>query len=995
MWALNQGRTQPDGQVMTSPDLLRPGWTVLLPADTTTSNGTAPVAIPNSSAGTGSETVTVHPGDTLSGLAAAVGQPDWRKAWAASDGMTEPGGARFTDPNLVRPGWTVDIPADAAASPAPATPPAASEPTQPTAPVIPTRPSRPPRTGQTGAAPSQAPATPEPSTSAASTAPAPAVTLSAAPVPSHGDAEQPARTSASARGGDDVLAFSAGGGLLAAMVLSTLLVNRRRQFRWRRPGRAITSGAHTPRPVRRLEQAVLAAGSVSAPDLTWLDAALRGLGRQIAGTPDATMPDVVAVRMTPDVLELILASPHLPPPAPWTANTDGTPGSRWALGREDTPPVSQRLRERWITTYPLLVSVGHTDTGEQWLLDLERIGALSLVGNRERCLDLARFIAAELAHNSWSDALTLTLAGFGEELRALNHERLHYVEDPARAVRSLVSDLDGVIETVEKLNGRLLDRRLHDASAEYHDPTALLVMPPADDGTASTAIDELLAAMARGPARTAVAVLIVDGTDPTSAAGSPSDLAAAGSSVANRPGRPQPRWSLTVTPNGRLQLPELGVELIAQQLPEQESAALAQMLALSEDLHSQPMPAAKGNAPYNALADAAGGVRADALDEAPAEGGRRLAAAEAPLAQADSDSGPGSPLDRLRVPPPTGPMAAGGGRLRYAPALHAVDPPPWVANSLLPLPTQTYLEATPAMAEDIEAIAPVVPPNVAERLHAADPNLEADVAAWNDPNSPRPKVRLLGRITVTATGTLDESKPRLAWNTEVAAYLATHPGGVQASTFAAEFYPNDSPEVSGDKVRKAAMSVRTWLGTDPTTGDPYLPKSKSVGVPGVTRYQVNELLVDADLFRRLRLRALARGADGIEDLWAALRLVTGRPFDHDRNGGYSWLAEQHDDHIFAAMIYDVAHTVAVRHQGAGDPLKAVEAAEIALRAGSQEDTTLLDLMFACDAQGEHSQGDAYQKRVLENHGADIPEDCPPTTAAALLRRERNRRSTAG
>ena len=32
IWELNRGRTQPDGEVMTNPGLLKPGWTILLPA---------------------------------------------------------------------------------------------------------------------------------------------------------------------------------------------------------------------------------------------------------------------------------------------------------------------------------------------------------------------------------------------------------------------------------------------------------------------------------------------------------------------------------------------------------------------------------------------------------------------------------------------------------------------------------------------------------------------------------------------------------------------------------------------------------------------------------------------------------------------------------------------------------------------------------------------------------------------------------------------------
>jgi len=98
IWSLNRGRTQADGEVMTQPGLLKPDWTVLIPADT--------VSTPPTAAGL-EQVVTVRPGDTLSGIA-AHGLPNWRQAWQASRGRAEPGGQQFTEPDLIRPGWPVD-----------------------------------------------------------------------------------------------------------------------------------------------------------------------------------------------------------------------------------------------------------------------------------------------------------------------------------------------------------------------------------------------------------------------------------------------------------------------------------------------------------------------------------------------------------------------------------------------------------------------------------------------------------------------------------------------------------------------------------------------------------------------------------------------------------------------------------------------------------------------------------------------------------------------
>jgi nucleoid-associated protein YgaU len=71
IWDLNRGRTQPDGEVMNNPGLLKHGWTVLLPA-----SAASPAA-----GGTHVEDVTVQEGDTLSGIAQSHGVSDWHRVW--------------------------------------------------------------------------------------------------------------------------------------------------------------------------------------------------------------------------------------------------------------------------------------------------------------------------------------------------------------------------------------------------------------------------------------------------------------------------------------------------------------------------------------------------------------------------------------------------------------------------------------------------------------------------------------------------------------------------------------------------------------------------------------------------------------------------------------------------------------------------------------------------------------------------------------------------
>jgi len=106
------------------------------------------------------------------------------------------------------------------------------------------------------------------------------------------------------------------------------------------------------------------------------------------------------------------------------------------------------------------------------------------------------------------------------------------------------------------------------------------------------------------------------------------------------------------------------------------------------------------------------------------------------------------------------------------------------------------------------------------------------------------------------------------------AYLATRENGSTLAQFEIAF--NLAPARARSDIRIA----RNWLGVNPRTGRKHLPdalKSKSGQARGIGVYELEDVLVDADLFRRLRVRGEARGADGIPDLIVALSLVSGPP----------------------------------------------------------------------------------------------------------------------
>jgi nucleoid-associated protein YgaU len=907
---LNPAVVGPDNEIF-------PGTVLVLPPEAV---GLPPIA-PAPATAMAVEDVMVEPGDTLWELTEEISGSgrNWRQAWELNRGRRQPGGATFTDPSLIRPGWTLSIPDPTSpATPAPGAPgPPAPEPAPPSAPAPSTAPPADPTTPGTDAPP---PATPGPATNAPTSSPT-AAPNSVEPLPARPDETSPGSTPEL-----PLIAFAAGGGLLLAGVsLTALLRYRRRQFRQRRPGRTIGS---TPPELLSVERTLQQVGNVGSADVTWLDQALRALVQALARVEGARLPDVVAVCMTDDVLSLVLTEPASEAPEPWTVDPAGT---RWSIRRGDPLAYDEQQRAHFFAPFPMLASVGYTTQGEHWLLDLERVATLSLSGDVDRCLDLARFLAAELAHNTWSEMLQVTLVGFGKELAQINPDRLTYTDDVEKAIAALDSQLESVTEAIHIADVDVLSGRLRDVAGDAWAPHVLLIAPDVARDNAS--LERLVTAMKQRQTRGAAALVLIDDRDHADAAG----------------------WQLSVDEAGVLSIPALGLELIAQQIPADEAAQLAQVLALAAVTDDRPMPPAHGDKPWDEHADACGHLRVDPS----------RAARSQPPAVAGADDVSVSGL---------------------------ADTSPWIANSVLPLSVQTYLDRAATTGQDLKALAPATDAGIRNQVEVADPALDADLADWADPSCPRPKVTLLGPVQVRAQGKLPERNPRRQFYTEIVAYLATRPGSVTSERYATAIWPNEPDVVGKTKVRQSISIVRVWLGTNPATGADYLPSGVTAG--GVGRYRIDDVLIDAELFRRLRVRGLARGVDGIADLHAALDLVTGQPFDlplsrHGAPGGYSWLVEENSrlDHEYAAMIVDVAHTVATHHLAAGEPELAEAAAHVALKAGSYEDVPLLDLVAACDAQDNRAEADAYVARILANHDAEVEEDLPPRTAEILFRRQ--------
>ena len=298
----------------------------------------------------------------------------------------------------------------------------------------------------------------------------------------------------------------------------------------------------------------------------------------------------------------------------------------------------------------------------------------------------------------------------------------------------------------------------------------------------------------------------------------------------------------------------------------------------------------------------------------------------------------------------------------------AVDEP---MSSLLEGQDEEYIRESAIVQEDLEALAPKVPAQVRAEVEEKDPDLDQDIADWFSPTCDRPRLTLLGPVAARAHGkALAKRKP---YFTELLAFLALH-----RKRGATREQIREAFSISDGKVRDYTNIVRDWLGTNPRTGEDHLPyadKAPAAKVTGVNVYQVDDgLLVDLDLFLRLRKRGQARGgAEGVADLCTALELVgEAQPFSQLREEGWSWLANEPDrvDLMAAGWIADVALIVVTEALAAGDLVKARSAAYVANRADPDGESTRLCLAHVMKAEGDQLEADRILREEICNRSDD-------------------------
>jgi LysM repeat protein len=797
-----------------------------------------------------SEGYFVRTGDTLSDIAESkLGDPMlYPEIAAASRSTLQPDGAHLVDPDLIKPGWTLTIPGAAPSQQHQVEPPTALEP-----PVV----VDPPRVVE----PPHPPAA-EPPTTRTSPPPFPEKPTT------RPTADEPASDTVDTQNDQSpgwlVPGLTGSGAVLAAGVLLAIRAHRRTQLRYRRPGQRI---APPPSELLTVEKTAFVSGGSHVDLLGQLDRALRYLAEQLQLEGRSLAPVVSATLVRNTVTLRLVEGADLP--LPWAGED-----CEWSMALDDSlPDVDQ------IAPYPLLVSIGQSDTGGLLLLNLEHLGTTTLTGDAVAALALARHLAAELALNPWSASVYVETIGIGDELAELGGLRLRQHTPDTGIVEEVLAGL----------------RHAEQAGNGEPEPFYAVITTETDQATQMTEI------LRRATSRLGAAALYLNETPiPDSV-------------------------SAKLSEDGRLRILALGIDVTAAGLTSEEASACAAIIDLTRESPAIPIPvftqAADG---WRSLTDQAGALRPE-MTEARTEG----------------------PVGR---------------------------------DSLLPKDPEEYIDVAAAVAADVTTLAPVVPAHVLKVVQHSDPTLDDDLADWFDTACPLPRLTLLGPVGANTPGGLSPAiSKRKPYFVELLAYLALHPDGTTGNAIAEAF------SIAGSRARTDLGHLRDWLGTNPRTGQLHLPlatASRSYAATAVKTYQLDDVLVDVDLFRRLRARGQARGSAGIGDLITALSLVEGQPFDLLRESGWSWLLDDERIHeTIGASIVDTAHLLVLDALSRDDLSTARSVAESACRAAPYDDICRLDLVKVAATESGGSADQLLAAHIFNRTDDHLPPiDLPSRTA---------------
>ncbi|MFD1664500.1 MULTISPECIES: BTAD domain-containing putative transcriptional regulator [Streptomyces] len=462
----------------------------------------------------------------------------YKEIFELNKDRTQPDGSKLSEASLIRPGWIMEMPGDARGGDLVEMPDEAPQ----VSPEVQQQIHDYARTGQGGDHAQGGGGSGAAQVSVPEQRPA--------PDPGHaGHQQQPDRQHATPA--QESSSFGLPEALLAAPLLAAGLLgalgHRRRQALWQSAfgGVGGRRGMEPPTPTGDAQDAQDALLVGADPEgVRLLDRSLRGLAADLAAE-SRPLPTVYAAWLSNGDLHLQLAQPSGKPPAPWQLGQDQT---FWMLAKDDAGRYEDADTA---APYPGLVSLGTMDDS-RLLLNLEAVpGIVSLSGSEADRAAVFASVAAELATNGWSDRMTITLVGFGEDLTPLAPNRLRHLDD-----------IEALIETMEaetRQRRGALGAAGHDSvltgrtGPAQHTRWAPHLVLLAAEPSAEDAVT--LAELAADASRLGIGYLV--GTDS-------GDL-------------PGAAWEMEITGEGKLLAPLLGLELDAQLLPAAQQRAVVEL----------------------------------------------------------------------------------------------------------------------------------------------------------------------------------------------------------------------------------------------------------------------------------------------------------------------------------------------------------------------------------------------------------------------------------
>lgn len=389
---LNVNRPQPDGRSLVDADWIMPGWQLLLPADAT---GAEQPSTATPEVGSTGSTVTVRPGDTLWQISAEnLGTGDrYPEVVALNRGVVQPDGDALHDPDLIRPGWVLQLPTDTmSALPAepvvdPA-PPVTSEPPDRAMAHMPVADQNGSTDPETSDVPSQAEATVTSEPKLSEDLPG-----NTAQQPYESDEDDPPTDSRATW----FLGLTA---IAAAGLVGELTRRRHLQQRARRLGESIPM-PDLASPTARAERTLRSAATPVS--IAALKTTLDNLGCRCFDA-GRELPRVGALLLDEHELTLLLLEEDAEPLAPFTATDPLT----WVASTADVASEVAIDDPEKCAAYPLLITLGHTEQGTL-IVNLEAAGTLALIGDGDGADDILRALVVEAATSDLSGQLCVCL----------------------------------------------------------------------------------------------------------------------------------------------------------------------------------------------------------------------------------------------------------------------------------------------------------------------------------------------------------------------------------------------------------------------------------------------------------------------------------------------------------------------------------------------------------------------------------------------------------